>query len=116
MGNKKNFSKEYRKKVVELSYTCSNIVELANDLDIRPELLYRWRSQFPKPGVTPNRAESSISTIEIENVRLKDELSLRTREIETLRRTIKILSKKDLENAKGAFRKRTKNLFKALGF
>ncbi|MRT93757.1 hypothetical protein EMN46_12480 [Ancylomarina sp. 16SWW S1-10-2] len=31
---------------VELSYSTANIRQLAHELDIPPELTYRWRSEF----------------------------------------------------------------------
>lgn len=33
-------------KVVELSYERENIKELAHEMKLRPELIYRWRSEF----------------------------------------------------------------------
>ncbi|MFT4680870.1 MAG: transposase [Granulosicoccus sp.] len=37
------YSREFKLKAVELSYKRENIKELADELGIRPELLYRWR-------------------------------------------------------------------------
>ncbi len=37
---RRTFSKEYKLDVIQQSYRCGNIVELARDLDLRPELIY----------------------------------------------------------------------------
>lgn len=55
---------------VELSYSKANLVELANESSIRPELLYRWRSELSghqgkkspgngKPKLTDEESEVS---------------------------------------------------------
>lgn len=40
----KVFTDEYRAKVVELSYQRNNIRELADELGIRVDLIYKWRT------------------------------------------------------------------------
>jgi transposase-like protein len=40
-----NFDKEFKLMAVELSKTRENINELAKELGILPELIYRWRSE-----------------------------------------------------------------------
>ena len=40
---RKIYSKEFKLNAIELSYKRENIKELAHELGIRPELLYRWR-------------------------------------------------------------------------
>jgi transposase len=44
--NRKVYSKEFKQKAVELSEVRGNMREVADELGIRPELLYRWRSEF----------------------------------------------------------------------
>jgi len=39
---RRTFTREFKLNAVELSYSRGNIVELANELKIRPDLLYRW--------------------------------------------------------------------------
>ena len=43
---RKIYSREFKLNTIELSYSRANIKELADELDIRPELVYRWRSEF----------------------------------------------------------------------
>lgn len=43
---RRTFTREFKQNAAELSYERGNIVDLANELKIRPELFYRWRSEF----------------------------------------------------------------------
>ncbi len=43
---RRTFSREFKVNAVELSYSRKNVADLVNELKIRPELLYRWRSEF----------------------------------------------------------------------
>jgi len=43
---RRKFTREFKLYAVELSYTSSSIAELASELKVRPELLYRWRSEL----------------------------------------------------------------------
>ncbi|MCZ4695758.1 hypothetical protein DWB61_13605 [Ancylomarina euxinus] len=38
---RRKFSREFKLNAVELSYSRANIKELAHELDVRPELIYR---------------------------------------------------------------------------
>ena len=43
---RRTFTREIKLNAVELSYERDSTVELANELKIRAELLYRWRTEF----------------------------------------------------------------------
>lgn len=48
---RRSFTKEFKLDVIHQSETCEKMTELAQDLGIRPELIYRWRSEFKtNPG------------------------------------------------------------------
>lgn len=62
MSNKqtrRTFTTEFKLDVVTRSETCDNIAELASDLGLHPQLVYRWRAEhkadparsFPGNGV-----------------------------------------------------------------
>jgi len=40
---RKNYSREFKQKAVELSNVRGNVQEIARELGVRPELVYRWR-------------------------------------------------------------------------
>lgn len=42
---RKSYSKEFKEKAVELSNVRGNAREIASELGIRAELLYRWRAE-----------------------------------------------------------------------
>ena len=45
---RQTYDKEFKQKAVELSFARGNAREIAEELGIRPELLYRWRREHQK--------------------------------------------------------------------
>jgi len=43
---RKKYDREFKLMAVELSHKRTELVSLAKELDVRPELLYRWRKEF----------------------------------------------------------------------
>lgn len=43
---RRTFTKAFKLDVIQQSYHRDNIRELANELDLRPELIYKWRTQY----------------------------------------------------------------------
>jgi transposase-like protein len=92
---RRNFDKEFKLMAVELSKTRENINELAKELGIRPELIYRWRSEHlekpeasftghGKPRHTPEEAEiaklkKQLRDVEMERDILKKAISIFSR-------------------------------------
>lgn len=79
---RRTFTKEFKLDVIQQSYHRANIRELANELDLRPELIYKWRTQyqgspvrsFPGKGVealTPE--EQKLRALQKENAELRME-------------------------------------------
>lgn len=50
---RRSFTKEFKLDVISQSYQTDNIRKLADELGIRPELIYRWRSEY---GSDPQRS------------------------------------------------------------
>ena len=87
------FTSEFKSEAVRLSQKGNApIAQVANDLGIRPELLYRWRSQFgPKPdgseGITPDehdeliRLRRKLQRVEEERDILKKAIGIFTKEL-----------------------------------
>jgi transposase len=42
------YDREFKQRAIELSYARGNAKEIAEELGIRPELLYRWRRESEK--------------------------------------------------------------------
>ena len=43
---RQKYDREFKQKAVELSFARGNAREIAEELGIRPELLYRWRREY----------------------------------------------------------------------
>jgi transposase len=82
---------------VELSYSRDNIRDLAHELKIRPELIYRWRSEFASyQGKSfPGNGKSKMTEEESEIARLKKELADIRMERDILKKAVAIFSKSD---------------------
>ena len=58
MENKKRFySKEFKEKAVQLSYQRENLKELAGELGINVERLYKWRRASKSTSISPARGK-----------------------------------------------------------
>ena len=91
------FNKEFKLNAVELSYKRENIKELAHELEIRPELLYRWRNEFASRETAsfPGNGKTIMSAEESENARLRKELIDMRMERDILKKAVGIFSKSD---------------------
>ncbi len=94
---RRKFDKQFKLMAVELSNSRDNINELAQELGIRPELIYRWRSEFlDKPeGSFPGHGKPRHTPEEAEIARLKRQLRDVEMEREILKKAISIFSKGD---------------------
>ena len=94
---RRTFTREFKLNAVELSYERSNIVELANELKIRPELLYRWRSEFAscKGASFPGNGNKKLTEEQKEIARLQKELADMKMERDILKKAVSIFSKSD---------------------
>lgn len=94
---RRTFTRDFKLNAVELSYSRGNVVELANELTIRPELLYRWRSEFANyQGQSfPGNGKPKMTEEESEVARLKKELAEIRMERDILKKAVSIFSKSD---------------------
>jgi len=94
---RRTFTREFKLNAVELSYTRSSVAELAKELDIRPELLYRWRSEFVnyKGKSFPGNGNPKMTEEESEVARLKKQLAEMQMERDILKKAVSIFSKND---------------------
>lgn len=96
-SERKVYSREFKLQTVELSYTRENIKELAHELDLRPELIYRWRSEFAckESRSFPGNGRVNLTEEESEVARLKKELADMRMERDILKKAVGIFSKSD---------------------
>lgn len=93
---KRNYSKEFKEKAVALSYERANIKELADELGIDVQRIYKWRKGIgtkSTPRVKNSAVTDSGSTEEVK--RLRKELRDAQLELEILKKAVHIFSKSD---------------------
>lgn len=94
---RKVYDRAFKLRAVELSYERENKKELASELGIRAELLYRWRSELGKHAGSsfPGNGKPRQSEEEAEVARLKRELAEMRMERDILKKAVGIFSKSD---------------------
>ena len=94
---RKKYDREFKLRAVELSYSRPNVREVAEELGIRPKLLYRWRSEFSsdKELSFPGNGKQRLSDEASELARLKQELEDLRMERDILKKAVGIFSKSD---------------------
>jgi len=94
---RQKYDREFKQKVVELSFARGNAREIAEELGIRPELLYRWRRDYQKyeNNSFPGKGKPKMTDPEKENARLRKELRDAKMERDILKKAVSIFSKSD---------------------
>jgi transposase len=94
---RRRFDRAFKLKAVELSFQRDNMRELAHELGVRPEMLYRWRSEFATldKGSFPGNGKKKMTEEESEIARLKKELYDVRMERDILKKAVGIFSKSD---------------------
>lgn len=92
---KRVYSAEFKSSAVRLSYERENIKELADELGIQVERIYKWRSSQkiitnPKPIVSKKSETDSIEVKQLRKALKEKEL-----ELEILKKAVHIFSKSD---------------------
>jgi len=94
---RRQFSKEYKVEAVRRSEEPGvKTTQVARELGIRAELLYRWRSELKENGAGqafPGQGHRQESELEAENRRLKKELERLQQEHEILKKAVRIFSR-----------------------
>lgn len=72
---RRKFTKEFKEEAVQLSYESeSTVAQVAKNLGIRPELLYRWRAEERREGDDAFPGKGKVKPSEEEVKRLRREL------------------------------------------
>lgn len=95
--NRKVYSKEFKRKAVELSNVRGNVAEIARELGVNPEFIYRWRREI---GINPQQAFSGngkpqLTEEQKEIARLKRALADAQMERDILKKAVGIFSAND---------------------
>jgi len=90
----KRYSKSFREKAVKLSYQRDNLKDLADELGIKVQNLYRWRVREKELNHPTNKQKAKKEEIS-ELKRLKRELKETQLELEILKKAVHIFSKSD---------------------
>lgn len=94
---RKSYSKEFKEKAVELSNIRGNAREIASELGIRSELLYRWRAEAknsPRLAFGGN-GKKQLTPEQEELARLKKKLADAEMERDILKKAVGIFSAND---------------------
>lgn len=91
------YDREFKQKAVELSYARGNTKEIAEELGVRLELLYRWRREQKKyeNNSFPGRGKPKMTELEKEITRLNKELRDAKMERDILKKAVSIFSRSD---------------------
>lgn len=95
--NRRIYSKEFKQKAIELSNIRGNVSEIARELGINADLLYRWRRESGRdPALSfSGNGNRQLSEGDKENARLKRELADVTMERDILKKAVGIFSAGD---------------------
>lgn len=99
--SRKTYSKEFKQKAVELSNVRGNVQEIARELGIPAEFIYRWRKeQSLKPTLAfGGRGNKQLTEEQKELARLKKELADVKLERDILKKAVSIFSVSDRKSS-----------------
>jgi len=97
MKPRRKYDREFKQMAVELSQHREDISKLAEELDIKPNLLYRWRREARRAqgGAFPGHGNPKLSEEQKEIARLKKELRETKLERDILKKAVSIFSRSD---------------------
>jgi len=94
---RKIYSKEFKQKAVELSNVRGNAQEIARELGIGAELIYRWRREMKNnPDLAfGGHGKAQLTPEQIEMAKLRKELADVKMERDILKKAVSIFSTSD---------------------
>jgi transposase len=97
MKKRRTFDREFKQMVIELSNNREDYTALASELDIRADLIYRWRREATKHPVAsfPGQGNKIMTEEQKEITRLKKELHDAQIERDILKKAVSIFSRND---------------------
>lgn len=97
MKKRRAFDREFKQMVIELSNNREDYTALAAELDIRADLIYRWRREANKhlKASFPGQGNKIQTEDQKEITRLKKQLRDAQLERDILKKAVSIFSKSD---------------------
>ena len=97
MRTRRKFDREFKQMVIELSNNREDFAALASELDISPDLIYRWRREATthQDASFPGQGNKILTEEQKEIARLKKELRDAQIERDILKKAVSIFSKND---------------------
>ena len=97
MKKRRKFDREFKEMIVELSYNREDITALAAEMDIRADLIYRWRreAEVHQAASFPGQGNKILTEDQKEIAKLKKELRDAQIERDILKKAVSIFSKSD---------------------
>lgn len=94
---RKHYEASFKEHAVKLSYERSNLTELAKELGITAQLIYRWRKELEHfgSGSFPGNGKPKLTAEEKELVELKEKMRRIELENEILKKALHIISRDD---------------------
>lgn len=93
VGNRRRFSREYKvEAVAQLEGGRRDVVEVARELGLRPDMLRKWRQAVAEEGQGAFPGSGGIRAGDEELVRLRREVRRLREEREILKKAVAILS------------------------
>ena len=96
-NTRKKYDREFKVKAVELSNLRGNVAEIAEELGVRSELLYRWRRELDSYASNsfPGKGIPKMTDQEREVAQLRKDLRDVKMERDILKKAISIFSVSD---------------------
>jgi transposase len=97
MKKRRKFDREFKQMVIELSNNREDISALASELDIRADLIYRWRREATahQAASFPGQGNKILTDEQKEIASLKKQLRDAQLERDILKKAVSIFSKSD---------------------
>lgn len=97
---RRKYDKEFKLMAVNLCQTGKAVSQVANELDIKTDLLRRWKREYEKlqESSFSGNGNANLSDLERENLRLKKELREAQLERDILKKAVSIFSKGDIKS------------------
>ena len=97
---KRNYSVEFKKKAVELSFSRGSVTQVCRELDIPTSVLSRWRRESSEYGNNsfPGRGKPKLTDEQREIAELKKKLRDSELENQILKKAVSIFSASDRKN------------------
>jgi len=97
MKKRRKYDREYKQMVVELANAREDISALAAELDLRIDMIYRWRREaLANLGASfPGQGNKTMTEEQKEIARLKKELRDAQLERDILKKAVSIFSRND---------------------